>query len=210
MTPYACLSLFLLAISAAAAVAEDPIGFKLIDLPDAAGNRPLHVGLWYPTDDRGAVEAPGENAVFYGVPAVTDATPTGGNHPLVVLSHGYGGSWRNLGWVAQALAEQGYVVAAPDHPGTTTFDRSPDQAAQLWKRPQQLLGLFHPIGVDELRDVLPQHAIDRARYLPHPISATSESAPSGIASGVNRAAGVRSCGWCPCPPPAYSRAGRWS
>ncbi|MGV6876807.1 alpha/beta hydrolase family protein, partial [Pseudochelatococcus sp. B33] len=34
--------------------------------------------------------------------------------------------------------EAGYVVAAPDHPGTTTSDRDPARAATLWERPRDL------------------------------------------------------------------------
>ncbi|MDB5526595.1 MAG: hypothetical protein JWM58_4358 [Rhizobium sp.] len=72
------------------------------------------------------------------MPAIKDAKLVGNAHPLVVLSHGYGGSWRNLNWLAGELVHQGYVVAAPDHPGTTTFDKFPAQAAKLWERPHDL------------------------------------------------------------------------
>jgi predicted dienelactone hydrolase len=121
-----------------AAQAADAIGFRQIDLPDAGGNRPLHVSLWFPTGDNGPVEAVGENRVFQGEPAIRNAAPAGSAHALVVLSNGYGGSWRNLNWLAAELVRQGYVVAAPDHPGTTTFDKSPAQAARLWERPRDL------------------------------------------------------------------------
>ncbi len=60
------------------------------------------------------------------------------DRPLVVLSHGYGGSWRNLDWLAGELAGRGYIVAGPDHPGTTTFNKDPSQAATLWERPRDL------------------------------------------------------------------------
>ncbi|PWV98768.1 putative dienelactone hydrolase [Hoeflea marina] len=137
---YRCALFSLLLIAAPAASAQTPqaIGFKTFDIEDTGGDRPLHVGLWYPTGDAGPLKPVGENAVFYGVPSIEDARPAAGAHPLVVLSHGYSGTWRNLGWVAQALVEKGYVVAAPDHPGTTAFDRSPVEAARLWQRPRDL------------------------------------------------------------------------
>lgn len=116
--------------------AGEPIGFKEITVADQA--RPLHVALWYPTDDTGPSTAVAENAVFHGVSVVKDATLEKETHPLVLLSHGYGGSWRNLSWLAGALAQQGYIVAAPDHPGTTTRDRDPQKAARLWERPHDL------------------------------------------------------------------------
>jgi len=119
-----------------AAHAADRIGFREIAVPDAS--RPLHVALWYPTEDAGPVTTVAENPVFYGVSAVRDAKAAQGSHSLVLLSHGYGGSFRNLSWLAAALAEQGYVVAAVDHPGTTTFDRDPERAARLWERPRDV------------------------------------------------------------------------
>ncbi|WEX85745.1 alpha/beta hydrolase [Sinorhizobium garamanticum] len=131
-------ALLLAALSISAAQAADAIGFKETELPDVGGDRPLHVSIWYPTDDVGPVASVGENRVFYGVTAIMDAKPVDDAHPLVVLSHGYGGSWRNLSWLAWELVHQGYVVAAPDHPGTTTFDKSPAQAAKLWNRPHDL------------------------------------------------------------------------
>lgn len=133
------LSIVLPAVfSISVAQAAEAIGFRETELPDAVGDRPLHVGIWYPTSDDGPIAAVGENRVFHGVPAIKDAHPIKGAHPLVVLSHGYGGSWRNLGWLAGKLVHQGYVVAAPDHPGTTTFNKSPAEAARLWQRPHDL------------------------------------------------------------------------
>ncbi|MGE0237163.1 MAG: alpha/beta hydrolase family protein [Parvibaculaceae bacterium] len=131
------LSFTLLATFAVAhARADDRVGFREIALEDAG--RPLAGALWYPTDDARPETTVAENPVFHGVAAIREAKPAGGRHPLVLLSHGYGGSWRNLSWLAAALARKGYVVAAPDHPGTTTFDRDPRKAARLWDRPRDV------------------------------------------------------------------------
>jgi predicted dienelactone hydrolase len=116
--------------------AGEQIGFKEITVADQT--RPLHVVLWYPTDNTEPLTIAAENGVFYGVSAVKDATIENNTHPLVLLSHGYGGSWRNLSWLAGALAQQGYIVAATDHPGTTTRDRDPQKAVRLWERPRDL------------------------------------------------------------------------
>ncbi len=117
--------------------AADQVGFRDVKIGEGSP-RPLHLVIWYPTADEGTVETVGENKVFFGNAARRDAAPALGEHPLIVLSHGYGGSWRNLGWLGHALARQGYIVAAPDHPGTTTFDRDPARAAMLWERPHDL------------------------------------------------------------------------
>lgn len=112
-------------------------GFRQVELSDSAGS-PLSVAIWYPAIQQGKRETVGENAAFVGVSVIPDASPIPGRHPLVVISHGYNGSWRNLSWLAAALAAQGYIVAAPDHPGTTTFDQNPDAAKKLWRRPREL------------------------------------------------------------------------
>lgn len=127
--------------------AADAIGFREITL-DKDEARPLHISMWYPTNSAGEATIVGENRAFYGVPAIRDAAPAPGSQPLVVLSHGYGGSWRNPSWLAIELARRGYVVAAPDHPGTTTFDQDPSRAATLWERPRDLRRVVDALAED--------------------------------------------------------------
>jgi len=105
---------------------------------DESSARPLDVAVWYPTSERGKADIVGDNIVFSGTAALRDAKPTAGAHPLLLISHGYGGNWRNLNWLAQQMADEGYIVAAPDHPGTTTRNKKPQDAKQLWLRPQDL------------------------------------------------------------------------
>ncbi|WP_322843670.1 alpha/beta hydrolase family protein [Pseudomonas sp. B33.4] len=116
-----------------------PIGFQYATLADPRNERPLEMVVWYPSATTSTTTRLfGDNPVFVGAPAVLDAPVASGAHPLVVLSHGNGGSWINQTWLASALAHQGYIVAAVNHPGTTSRDRSPQAAAQLWQRPVDL------------------------------------------------------------------------
>lgn len=71
------------------------VGFRQLQINENS-NRPLDIALWYPTTDAGKIERIGENAVFHGTPALRNAKPTARQHPLLLLSHGYGGNWRNL------------------------------------------------------------------------------------------------------------------
>ncbi|WP_339416399.1 MULTISPECIES: alpha/beta hydrolase family protein [unclassified Pseudomonas] len=131
------LTALLLIILAAPVFAETtPIGFKNVTVPDT--QRPLQMVVWYPTAAATTPELIRDDAVFFGALAVPDAPAQSGEHPLVVLSHGYGGNWGNQVWLASALAHQGYIVAAVNHPGTTSKDRSPQAAAQLWQRTKDL------------------------------------------------------------------------
>lgn len=125
----------------------ETVGFREAQL-DEEGLRPLHIAIWYPTEDHANSVNVGENRVFYGIPAVREASPDTRVHPLVVLSHGYGGSSRNLSWLASKLTQHGYIVVAPDHPGTTTFNKDAAQAAMLWKRPHDLSRVIDALTTD--------------------------------------------------------------
>lgn len=114
------------------------IGSRELNIAAPSGTRHLQARLWYPTQEASPTTVEGENPVFYGITVIKDAAPEPGRHPLVLLSHGYRGSWRNLSWLAAALVQKGYIVAAPDHPGTTTFNVDPTEAAHIWERPHDL------------------------------------------------------------------------
>ncbi len=61
--------------------------------------------------------------------------------------------WRELAqpcMAADAMAEQGYIVIATNHPGTTTSDLTSAHARQLWRRPQDLIMALERILNDPL------------------------------------------------------------
>src|SRR5204862_7055030 len=50
--------------------------------------------------------------------AARDAKPAPGpKRPLILLSHGYGGTVSDLAWLGAALAAHGFIAVAIDHPG---------------------------------------------------------------------------------------------
>ncbi|HEY2710886.1 MAG TPA: hypothetical protein VGI60_00085 [Chthoniobacterales bacterium] len=126
----------------------DIVAFREIVLPQSQSGRALNVPIWYPAEFGGSAKTIGENAVFFGVPGSENAAPKPGRHPLVIVSHGWPGNWSNQDWLAEALVEQGYIVAAPNHPDTTTGDVrpiSPDNA--LWERPRDLSHIIDALTV---------------------------------------------------------------
>lgn len=129
------------------------VGFSQFQLNKGEA-RPLQATLWYPTNlNTSQPSLVADNIAFAGTKVIKEATPTflnhGGKRPLVMLSHGYRGSWRNLNWLATRLVQQGYLVAAVDHPGTTTFNTSSIQAARWWQRPQDLSRLLDYLIADK-------------------------------------------------------------
>jgi predicted dienelactone hydrolase len=122
-------------------------GYRVV--PMAAAHRPggLALHLWYPATD-GAVDLIGQNAVFYGFHGRRDAPPADGAHPLVLLSHGSGGNAERLGWIAAGLAARGMIVAAVNHPGTTSGDSLPGRTVMPWERVADLTAVLDRMAAD--------------------------------------------------------------
>ena len=113
------------------------VGFRELTV-DSGSERPLSVGLWYPSAENAPQSLLGDNSVFVGELVQRGAAALPGKYPLLILSHGFGGNWRNQNWLAYALVRQGFVVVAPNHPGSTSGQRPTAQFSTLWKRPQDL------------------------------------------------------------------------
>lgn len=131
--------------------ASEHIGFKRIHY-DIQDGRPLDIAVWYATNNKQNLITIADNAIFWGSEVITDAIPEikSTQSPLILLSHGYGGSWQNLSWLAHELAAKGYIVAAPNHPGTTIFDKNTEQSAKLWLRPQDLSKTIDALAEDQI------------------------------------------------------------
>lgn len=114
------------------------VGHQTLTLTTTHRTEPVTLHLWYPAQQDGTPGLIGQNALFLGTWASEGATPLPGPHPLVLFSHGSGGNAPRLGWFASALAAQGFVVAAPNHPGTTSGDSDPFQTPMVWQRTADL------------------------------------------------------------------------
>jgi predicted dienelactone hydrolase len=57
--------------------------------------------------------------------------------PVALLSHGTGGHARELAWLAEALVDAGFAVAAPEHHGTSG-EILPEGFAYGWERTRDL------------------------------------------------------------------------
>jgi len=97
--------------------------------------------IWYPIDPTIAetphdIGPPG-HAIFQGHPVVVDAALAAANkpYPVLMLSHGTGGSADSLDWLGSALAADGYVVIGLNHPGNTALEPlTPDGMTLWWER----------------------------------------------------------------------------
>ena len=93
-----------------------PVGYQVLDLRYQKGGQEqqLTVAVWYPTASQ-------PKPYNYGGPTngniAVNAAPLvkGGPFPLLVFSHGYGGSGLGSAFFTECLAARGWIVVAPDH-----------------------------------------------------------------------------------------------
>jgi predicted dienelactone hydrolase len=94
--------------------------------------------IWYPADQRAEEKprllgTPGRPLFDGGrVAANADLAPAPARFPLIVLSHGTGGTAGNLAWLGTALASHGYIAAAVNHPGNNAIDGYTVPGFTLW------------------------------------------------------------------------------
>jgi predicted dienelactone hydrolase len=96
------------------------VGFQLARATDGDGHS-FPIGIWYPT------EASPRPTTLLGpllLDVAADGPISGRGLPLVVISHGNGGGLASHADLAMALADAGYVVAAPMHSGDNYADQS--------------------------------------------------------------------------------------
>jgi len=105
---------------------------------DANRTRTLQLYIWYPSDSNAPPTILGERPVFEGFKAVKDAPFATGKFPLIVLSHGSGGNRSSLSWLATRLVQQGTIVIALNHPGSTTGNSIPSENIKAWERPRDV------------------------------------------------------------------------
>ena len=108
-----------------------PVGFQVVHVPNGS-EPPLTAGVWYPT-----TAEPSDVPLEGFKQRVAPSGPVNGHAlPLIVISHGGGGSYAAHYDAALALARAGFVVAAVSHAGDTYDDQS--KVLMLWRRPVQL------------------------------------------------------------------------
>ena len=97
---------------------EPSVGFRLIQVDSVGvGGEPvsLDVAVWYPSTD----PAQADSYAFGNFQMATELARNGavapGPHPLILFSHGAGGSGHSTAYICEGLARAGFVVVAPDH-----------------------------------------------------------------------------------------------
>ncbi|HEY3951585.1 alpha/beta hydrolase family protein [Phenylobacterium sp.] len=137
--------------AAAALAQESPVGERHLEatnptaaLRDADHKPTVRITVWYPAaegvEEKSLDLGPPGQAMFYVGSAAPDAPfADARRRPVILFSHGFGGTARMMGWFTTVLAQQGYVVIAVDHPGNNGADKmTVPGAALFWDRPGDL------------------------------------------------------------------------
>jgi predicted dienelactone hydrolase len=117
------------------------------------GPRPMRTTVWFPApDDARETEAVGVPMFDGGsVAPANEVSARAGTYPLVLLSHGTGGSFIQVMWLGRYLAARGYIVAAVNHHGNTAIEKYQAQGFMLfWERPRDLSAVLDRMLADPL------------------------------------------------------------
>jgi predicted dienelactone hydrolase len=103
-----------------------------------AEHQELRVTVWYPAAEN-AVETqqvigPPDAPLLLAGKAAEHAAmaPALEKWPLIVLSHGSGGSAMQMAWLGTALARAGFIAAAVNHPGNNALEPYTAEGFLLW------------------------------------------------------------------------------
>jgi predicted dienelactone hydrolase len=115
----------------------------------------LVTDIWYPADPA-AVEqmqwiGSADTPFAKGAKAARDATPIAApeKFPLILLSHGIGGSSSMMAWLGAAMASHGYIAAAVNHPGNNALEDYTIPGAILWgQRAADLTAVLNQLLAD--------------------------------------------------------------
>lgn len=95
------------------------VGFQELSTQDGRG-QPIKLAIWYPSSSPAHVVNVGWTTQEVAMGGALSA----GVHPLIVISHGTGGTYLSHYDTATALAQAGFIAAAVMHPGDNAQDHS--------------------------------------------------------------------------------------
>ncbi|SFA96774.1 Predicted dienelactone hydrolase [Rhizobium sp. NFR07] len=126
------------------------VGVRQISATSKERGGDIEITVWYPAQADGEPVMLGESVFFEGTASLRDASIAERKFPLVLLSHGAGlaGNPQAMSWIATPLASQGFVVAAPTHPGNSGRNRSAAETMKIWLRPGDLSDTLDAIEKD--------------------------------------------------------------
>jgi predicted dienelactone hydrolase len=123
-------------------------------LRDAEHRDVVRVTVWYPAPDGVETQSldigpPGAPLFLVGKAAADAPFADARKRPVILFSHGFGGTARIMAWFGVPLARAGYVVVAVEHPGNNALDKMTVPGAIMpWDRPGDLAAALASVEAD--------------------------------------------------------------
>jgi predicted dienelactone hydrolase len=96
------------------------VGYSTVELVDEEGDVTFPMTVMYPACTPGKSESIGQ----YSLDVSIEAAPKKGHFPLIILSHGSGGSHLVYRTLTHYLARNGFIIGIPEHPFNNLRDNS--------------------------------------------------------------------------------------
>ncbi|MEM9573596.1 MAG: hypothetical protein AAF870_00025 [Pseudomonadota bacterium] len=130
------LALLLVLFAGTTAAAND-VGLNEVTISVPHHEQKMQMAIMYPAVGQKEIIF-AENAVFYGTSVFKDAKPITNRHPVVLLSHGWGGNYARMAWLSAGLVSRGAIVVSVNHPNSTTNDLDFNSAYYHWTRAKDM------------------------------------------------------------------------
>lgn len=125
------LKLFLVVCASLVSTLTHAAGWRMLDIAATPVAEPLKGVIWYPCAQATSDVRMGP----YVLSVAKDCPMTGHKLPLVVISHGWGGTFLGHRDAAQTLADAGFVVVAVNHGDSAMNERRNGDLSVLVERP---------------------------------------------------------------------------
>jgi predicted dienelactone hydrolase len=152
--------------------------------------------IWYPVNpkipEQPQVIGPPGKPIFYGHPIAEHASLSNieTHYPLILISHGTGGSADSLDWLGAELAAHGFIAVGVNHPGNNALEPYTWQGFNLWwERTRDLSDVLDAMLKDEqFGSHIDEHRIGAAGF-----SLGGYTVLELAGARTNRAALIRFC-----------------
>jgi predicted dienelactone hydrolase len=160
------------------------VSFQSVSVKHHSGA--MQTAIFYPAQSSSG-SLMGENGVFFGTAVAEDAAPEKGRHPVVLLSHGWGGNYKRMGWLSKGLVDNGAIVIAVNHPNSTTGETGNANALNHWTRSQDLsAALDHALADPVFGPLIDKSRIHVAGFSYGGWTALSMAGARGSHAGIDR------------------------
>jgi predicted dienelactone hydrolase len=120
------------------------LGTKEIEFVIPGSDRLVVAEIYYPTVN-GTTSKNIAHGIWERRAYTKDAplAPQRESYPLVIFSHGWRGDRYGNSWIAEALVDEGYIVAMIDHSHNNSYEHSDEfMYTSVWQRPLDLSALL--------------------------------------------------------------------